>query len=479
MPFAYDISSSPLQQTRTLWMGDIAPYMDEAFIRQVWLIFGEHVNVKLIKEKNTGRHAGYCFVEFSSNAAALKALSLQGEPVPGTDRVLKLNWASGGMGEAGRDKSKETPQEYSIFVGDVAPEVTDLMLLSFFQSRYGSCKSAKIMTDPVTGFSRGYGFVRFTTQEERNRALVETHGVYCGSRPLRVSMALPKSKTSGSVSRSPVASLTPTNSVGNSSAPGALDHFSDPTNTTVFVGGLSAQAREDELRAAFAPFGEITHVKIPPGKGCGFVQYAHRQAAELAIAKMNGVLVGTSRVRLAWGRPHSWRTASSGSSSSGNSLGSLGNGGPNAGVGGPLFSGIMNGTGMGPTNGNIGRLGSVGLGMAGLNGVPGMGIGFHTMAGAEAFSSHAFQPAPVPSLQSTPPSSLQSNSISSLQSVANPSYSSNVGVTTPSSSGTYSPGLNPMAYLPPSLLEDSGMKVGQNLVSGGQSSQNGWGIYGN
>ena len=48
-----------------------------------------------------------------------------------------------------------------------------------------------------------------------------------------------------------------------------MNQFTDPNNTTVFVGGLSGYVTEDELRSFFQGFGEITYVKIPPGKGCG------------------------------------------------------------------------------------------------------------------------------------------------------------------------------------------------------------------
>lgn len=41
-------------------------------------------------------NAGYCFVEFSTPEAAQKALALNGTPVPNSQRVFKLNWASGG-----------------------------------------------------------------------------------------------------------------------------------------------------------------------------------------------------------------------------------------------------------------------------------------------------------------------------------------------------------------------------------------------
>ena len=45
-----------------------------------------------------------------------------------------------------------------------------------------------------------------------------------------------------------------------------------------------------------------TYVKIPPGKGCGFVQFVQRHAAEMAINQMQGYPIGNSRVRLSWGR---------------------------------------------------------------------------------------------------------------------------------------------------------------------------------
>jgi RNA recognition motif-containing protein len=79
-----------------------------------------------------------------------------------------------------------------------------------------------------------------------------------------------------------------------------MNQFTD-SNTTVFVGDLSEYVTEDELRSFFQGFGEITYVKIPPGKGCGFVQFIQRDAAEMAINQMQGYPIGNSRIRLSWG----------------------------------------------------------------------------------------------------------------------------------------------------------------------------------
>lgn len=90
--------------------------------------------------------------------------------------------------------SDDRGPEFSIFVGDLGPEVNEFVLVSLFQSRFPSCKSAKIMTDAMTGQSRGYGFVRFSDEGDQQRALIEMQGVYCGNRPMRISTATPKTR---------------------------------------------------------------------------------------------------------------------------------------------------------------------------------------------------------------------------------------------------------------------------------------------
>ena len=148
--------------------------------------------------------------------------------------------------------------------------------------------------------------MRFGDESEQLRALHEMQGVYCGSRPIRISMATPKNKIpsnnmggmGGMGAMNPNLGMSPTtygfNSPIQSGSPQhPTNQFNDPNNTTVFVGGLSGVAHEDELRSCFAMFGEITYVKIPPGKGCGFVQFVHRQSAEMAISQMNGYQIGT------------------------------------------------------------------------------------------------------------------------------------------------------------------------------------------
>ncbi|KAJ3341448.1 hypothetical protein HDU93_004849 [Gonapodya sp. JEL0774] len=324
---SWDAYGSQADTRTSVWMGELEPWMDENFLRNAWYSLGENVQIKMIRDKFNGGFANYCFVEFSNNLSAATALvKYQNQMIPGANKIFRLNWASGGgSGGGAMDRSglNNVPRmmdqgpEYSIFVGDLAPEVTDYMLMNLFSSHYESVKSAKVVTDPMTNASRGYGFVRFRDENEQVRALNEMQGVFCGSRAMRISMATPKNKDlmrtgttpsgtsfggppSGSYAPPPVPAPQ-YSSYGQSSI---YNPFTDPNNTTVFVGGLSGTVTEEELRQHFGPYGIITYTKIPPGKGCGFVQYADRQAAEQAITAMNGYLLGGSRVRLSWGRAH-------------------------------------------------------------------------------------------------------------------------------------------------------------------------------
>lgn len=108
--------------------------------------------------------------------------------MPNTDQTFRLNWATSNSG----DKRSDSGSDLSIFVGDLAGDVTDTLLHETFASRYSSVKGAKVVTDPNTGRSKGYGFVRFADDNERTRAMSEMNGMYCSTRPMRIGVATPK-----------------------------------------------------------------------------------------------------------------------------------------------------------------------------------------------------------------------------------------------------------------------------------------------
>ncbi|CAM9292865.1 unnamed protein product, partial [Ectocarpus sp. 12 AP-2014] len=315
----------------------------------------------------------------------------------------RLNWGAGG-------KRIEQAPEYSVFVGDLSPEVTDAELKATFLDKYASVLGAKVVTNPMTGSSKSFGFIRFGDEQERDEALTAMNGAECCGRPIRVAPAtkrtscifylficlhtsayaclswtivisthlsryflhtstnelffaelsehkalvlhepvgyadpstlayvrvvgihnllcraplniIPDQLCSNTFSRRNVLQGTsipsfPSAAVYSRSLPtehappahrddntagqtGA--HATDPSNTTVFVGGINDSVTEKVLRDTFNSAGEIQTVTTPPGRGCAFVTFAHRASAEHVINNMQGTTVCGSCVRLSWGK---------------------------------------------------------------------------------------------------------------------------------------------------------------------------------
>ncbi|KAI7741152.1 hypothetical protein M8C21_024420 [Ambrosia artemisiifolia] len=74
--------------------------------------------------------------------------------------------------------------------------VTDYILQETFRAHYPSVKSAKVVTDRMTGRTKGYGFVKFGDETEQLRAMTEMNGRLCSIRPMRIGPAANKTTVS-------------------------------------------------------------------------------------------------------------------------------------------------------------------------------------------------------------------------------------------------------------------------------------------
>lgn len=81
-----------------------------------------------------------------------------------------------------------------LFVGGIAFSTTSEELRAFF-AQAGTVVSANVITDQVSGQSRGFGFVEMATAEEASQAAAQLNGRDLDGRQLKVELAKPK--TSG------------------------------------------------------------------------------------------------------------------------------------------------------------------------------------------------------------------------------------------------------------------------------------------
>ncbi|HEV2490395.1 MAG TPA: RNA-binding protein [Candidatus Acidoferrales bacterium] len=77
----------------------------------------------------------------------------------------------------------------------------------------------------------------------------------------------------------------------------------------LFVGNMNFQTTEDELRALFAPFGQITRIHIAMdretgrARGFAFVEMPNDEEAGKAMAALNGKEVGGRALKVNEARP--------------------------------------------------------------------------------------------------------------------------------------------------------------------------------
>jgi RNA recognition motif-containing protein len=81
----------------------------------------------------------------------------------------------------------------------------------------------------------------------------------------------------------------------------------------IYVGNLSYGMSEDELREAFAAYGDVASVKILTdretgrSRGFGFVEMPNQTEGEAAISQLNGKDLGGRALRVNEARPRERR----------------------------------------------------------------------------------------------------------------------------------------------------------------------------
>jgi RNA recognition motif-containing protein len=170
----------------SLWIGELDNWMDDNYIKKAINNYNiELKSIKIMKDKNSGTSLGYGFLEFEDKEIANNALkTLNGQPLPNSNKVFKLNWAS-----YNNNKNVSNPNEYSIYVCDLDPSVNEETLTNFFKEKYNSVISSKIVVDPSTKISKGYGFVKFSDKSESEKAINEMNGKLINGKAMKTGNA--------------------------------------------------------------------------------------------------------------------------------------------------------------------------------------------------------------------------------------------------------------------------------------------------
>lgn len=166
---------------------------------------------------------------------------------------------------AGGAAGQPRPMSASLYVGDLDPSVGESLLFDMFK-QVGPVASIRVCRDTVTRGSLGYAYVNYHNITDAERALDTLNYCQIKNRACRImwSRRDPSIRKSG---------------LGN-----------------VFIKNLDKSIDHMALYDTFSTFGNILSCKVVTNeagesKGYGFVHYETAEAAQQAIAKVNGMLL--------------------------------------------------------------------------------------------------------------------------------------------------------------------------------------------
>ncbi|GJP63912.1 hypothetical protein CLOP_g20945 [Closterium sp. NIES-67] len=235
-----------------IYVGSIFYDLTEADILLAFSPFGPITKIDMPKDASTGKHKGFCFIEFttpetaSTAIAAMNDFTLAGRrikvgrpnniasPSPAAQTIANplafnqaalaapnpnllataklqaqviassINQKIPGVAEIPTQPAVNT----RVYVGSIVYDLAEPDIMAIFQA-FGTIKSCQLIPNPDTGKHKGYGFVEFETEEAAKGAIQCMNGFQLGGRQLKVGWASASHAPSSAPAASPAAPTYP------------------------------------------------------------------------------------------------------------------------------------------------------------------------------------------------------------------------------------------------------------------------------
>ncbi|CAI9766059.1 unnamed protein product [Fraxinus pennsylvanica] len=174
-----------------IFVGDLSPEVTDAMLYACFSVYLSCSDARVMWDQKTGRSRGFGFVSFRNQQDAQSAINdLTGKWLG--SRQIRCNWATKGAGTSDDKQNSDAqsvvelmngtledvkeatnsdipdnnPQYTTVYVGNLAPEVTQVDLHRHFHSLgAGAIEEVRVQRD------KGFGFVRYSTHAEAAMAI--------------------------------------------------------------------------------------------------------------------------------------------------------------------------------------------------------------------------------------------------------------------------------------------------------------------
>ncbi|TKR61118.1 hypothetical protein L596_028271 [Steinernema carpocapsae] len=170
-------------QDATIYVGGLDEKVTESILWELFVQSGPVVSVNMPKDRITGSHQGFGFVEFMGEEDADYAMKIM-NMIKLFGKPIKVNKASA--------NEKNMDVGANLFVGNLDPEVDEKLLFDTFSAFGVILQVPRIMRDTETGNSKGFAFINFASFEASDMAMEAMNGQFLCNRAISCCYAFKK-----------------------------------------------------------------------------------------------------------------------------------------------------------------------------------------------------------------------------------------------------------------------------------------------
>ena len=243
----------------SLYVGELDPAVTEAMLFELFSSMGQVASIRVCRDAVTRRSLGYAYVNYNNTADGEHALEeLNYTVIKG--RPCRIMWSQ-------RDPALRKTGQGNVFIKNLDIAIDNKALHDTFAA-FGNILSCKVAQDEF-GNSKGYGFVHYETGESATNAIKHVNGMLLNEKKVFVGHHVARKDRESKFEEMKA-------------------NF-----TNIYVKNIESEVTDEDFRALFEKYGEITSASITrdaetgKSRGFGFVNYVNHENAATAVDALN------------------------------------------------------------------------------------------------------------------------------------------------------------------------------------------------